>query len=200
MTLADATASLTGGVALIERALAYTLGGLMLVTPDAMSNRTPCRDWDLRSLLLHMNDSLRALDEAVTLNRVGLDPDDRDTAGDYGDPGIDPVASLRARGCRMIGTWANAREPGDVSIADRSLSASIVAATGAVEVAVHGWDLARACGQHRPIPPALAEELLDLAPLLVGAADRASRFADPVDVSLSAGPSERLLAYLGRRT
>jgi hypothetical protein len=32
----------TGGVALLERAMAYTLGGLLLVTPEAITNPTPC--------------------------------------------------------------------------------------------------------------------------------------------------------------
>jgi len=194
MTAWGTTTALTGGVALLERAMGYTLGSLLLATPEAMSNPTPCREWDLRTLLLHMNDSLLALHEAITVGHVGLDP-----AGDYGDPAVDPVATLRNRSCRMIGAWANACRPGEISIADRRLTSDIVAATGAVEVAVHGWDIARACGPDRPIPPALAEELLDLCPLLVSDADRLTRFAARVDVPPLAGPSDRLVAFLGRR-
>jgi len=63
---------------------------------------------------------------------------------------------------------------------------------------VHGWDVARACGVDRPLPAALAVELLDLLPLVVGDADRPRRFAEPVDVPLHARPSTRLLAALGR--
>jgi uncharacterized protein (TIGR03086 family) len=196
-----ATAALTGGVALLERAMGYTLGSLHLVTPEAMSHRTPCREWDLRALLLHMNDSLLALHEAVTAGRVDLDP----SAGnghphaDYGDAVVDPVSSLRNRGCELIGAWASTSRPAEVVIEDRGLTPDLVAATGAVEVAVHGWDVARACGRDRPVPPALAEELLDLCPLLVRAADRAGRFAAPVPVAPLAGPGERLVAFLGRR-
>ncbi|MGH3624198.1 MAG: hypothetical protein ACRDQ5_20820 [Sciscionella sp.] len=43
---------------------------------------------------------------------------------------------------------------------------------GAVDIVVHGWDLAKGCGQRRPIPSSLAEEMLDLAPLFVTDADR----------------------------
>jgi len=194
VTAGGTATALTGGVALLERAMGYTLGSLQLVTPDAMSNPTPCREWDLRALLLHMNDSLLTMHEAIALGYVGLDP-----AGDYGDRDADPVDTLRNRACQVIGAWATAEGPGDVSIADRTLSAGIVAATGAVEVAVHGWDVARACGQDRPVPPALAEELLELCPLLVRAPDRAARFAAPVDVSPLASPGDRLVAFLGRR-
>jgi uncharacterized protein (TIGR03086 family) len=201
MTPGSTTTVLTGGVALLERAMGYTLGGLQLVTPEAMSNRTPCRDWNLRALLLHMNESLLTLHEAVSAGRLGIDPPDHaDPAADYGDPAVDPVATLRDRACRMVGAWANANEhgAGDISIADRALTPGIVAATGALEVAVHGWDVAQACQQSRSIPPALAEELLDLSYLLVGDADRPTRFAEPVPVPLLASPSDRLLGFLGR--
>ena len=227
MTAGGATA-LRGGVALLERAMGYTLGGLLLVTPQAMANPTPCRGWDLRTLLSHLNDSLRTLHEAITVRYVGLDPagahggqpaahggqsgahgdpgaDYGDPVGaygapgaDYGDPVADPVGTLRNRGCRMIGAWASARAEGDVTIADRVLSPGIVAATGAVDVAVHGWDVARALGVDRPIPPALAAELLELCRLLVSDADRPARFAAPVDVPPLAGPGDRLVAFLGR--
>jgi uncharacterized protein (TIGR03086 family) len=196
MTAESSATALTGGVALLERAMGYTLGTLQLVTPGAMANPTPCREWDLGALLLHMNDSLVALHEAIAVGHVGLDPA---TGVDDSDPAVDPVRALRNRACHMIGAWANAREASDISIVDRTLTSSIVAATGAVEVAVHGWDVAQACGHDRPVPPILAEELLELCPLLVGAADRPARFAVPVNVPPLASPSDRLVAFLGRR-
>jgi uncharacterized protein (TIGR03086 family) len=191
----------TGGVALLERAMAYTLGGLLLVTPEAMTRPTPCDGWDLRALLLHMNDSLLTLHEAIAFGHVDIDVSGvpGDPQADYGDPALDPVASLRNRACRMIGAWANAPDPRDISIADRPLTPGIVAAAGAVEVAVHGWDVSRACGQDRQVPAALAEELLDLCPLFVRDGDRPTRFAPRLDPSSDLdSPSDRLIAFLGR--
>jgi uncharacterized protein (TIGR03086 family) len=183
----------TAGVALLERAMAYTLGGLLLVTPQALSRPTPCGDWDLRALLAHLNDSLRAMDEAITVSRVDLVPPPLDPPGD-------PVAGLRDRAGQMMGSWANARAPADIAIADRALRPEIVAATGAVEVAVHGWDVYRACGSAVPVPPSLAEELLELCEVLVLESDRPIRFARRVELSgpEEASPSDRLVAYLGR--
>jgi uncharacterized protein (TIGR03086 family) len=200
----------TGGVALLERAMAYTLGGLLIVTPEAMRNPTPCAAWDLRALLLHMNDSLLTLHEAIALGYVDIDINGASNGGgprgpadphaDYGDPELDPVASLRNRACQLMGAWANAPGRGDISIGDRALTPGIVAAAGAVEVAVHGWDVFRACGQDRPVPGALAEELLDLCPLFVRDADRPTRFAHRMDLSSELdSPSDRLVAFLGRR-
>jgi uncharacterized protein (TIGR03086 family) len=184
---------LTGGVALLERAMGYTLGSLPLVTPRAMANPTPCREWNLRALLLHLNDSLCALHEAIAVGRLGLDPGEA-----CGDPIADPVGAVRDRASRMLGAWASAGGPEQIGISDRALTSSIVAAAGAAELAVHGWDVTRACGHDRPVPPALAAELLELCLLLVGPADRPMLFAAPVDVSPLASPSDRLVAFLGR--
>lgn len=188
-----ASAALIGGIVLLERALNYTLGSLRIVTPAAMSQPTCCQGWDLRALLAHLNDSLVALDEAVGLGQVPLRG-----SGDLIDPDDDPVGSLRSRACRLLGAWVATDGDHPVLVAGLPLSAEIVAGTGAVEVAVHGWDVAQACGWRRPIPPSLAAELLDLLPLLVTEADRPSRFAAPVRVHPWAGPGDRLLAYLGR--
>ena len=76
------------------------------------------------------------------------------------------------------------------------LAAGIVACTGAVEIAVHGWDVSAARGRGVPIPPALATRMLGLCPLLV--TSRAGLFAPPVEVPQQASPCDRLVAYLGR--
>jgi uncharacterized protein (TIGR03086 family) len=186
-------AVLIGGIGLFERAITYMLGSLHLVTPDALSQPTPCAGWDLRTLLAHMNDSLIALQEAADIGRVGLDVPNGESGF-----AVDAVATLRNRACQLLGAWTNARTNHAVSIAGRTLTAAIVAGTGAIEVAVHGWDVAIACGRNRPIPRSLAEEMLDLSPLLVTEADRPNRFAAPVAVPPTAGPADRLIAFLGR--
>ncbi len=183
-----ATAASIGGIALLERAINYTLGVLPAVTPAALSRPTPCRDWDLGALLRHLDDALVALTEAAG-GRV------EPPAPDAGLPG---VPDLRARARQLLGAWACGGDR-PVSIGGCPLTTGLVTGTGALEVAVHGWDVAWACGPPRPIPPALADELLDLAPLLVRDADRPGRFAAPIPVPATAGPAERLLAFLGRQ-
>ena len=192
MTDERAAAALAGGLGLLERAINYTLGSLLLVKPGAMGNPTPCAVWDLRTLLAHMNDSLLALHQAADVGLVDLDAfEEAGTA--------DPVTTLRNRACQLLGAWIAAGDQRMVSVAGVPLTAGIVGGTGAIEVAVHGWDVARACGRDRPVPSSLAEELLDLSPLFVSAADRPGRFAPPVDMPPLAGPGDRLVAFLGRR-
>lgn len=95
--------------------------------------------------------------------------------------------------------WVGAvNHPGMVSISDRHLTAPMVAAAGAIEIAVHGWDVARACGEQHPIPALMAEELLDLAQLFVTDVDRPHRFAPRRTPAPFASAQDHLLAYLGR--
>lgn len=78
------------------------------------------------------------------------------------------------------------------------MPAGLLTGVGAVEVAVHGWDVAWACGRPRPIPEALAAELLALAPFFVTPFDRPVRFAVPLQPAAVGDPYEELLAFLGR--
>jgi len=191
-------AVLAHGVALLERAVAYTLGSLQLATPDVLADATPCAEWDLRALLLHMNESLLALHEAVAVGHLELDPTHDKSDADADDPVLDPVAALRDRAGRMVAAWISPRAPGVVSVADRCVPAEVVAAAGAVEVAVHGWDVAAACGVDRPVPAPLAHHLLDLCGFFVDDTDRPHRFGPVVATAAAADPSTRLLAHLGR--
>lgn len=191
MTADRALAPLLGGVGLLERAINYTLGSLHPVTATDLSAPTPCRAWDLRALLAHLDESLLALHEAAALGHVAL-------AGTGEPAGGDPVAAVRARASALLGAWTNTRRA-DVTVGDAALTTGILATAGAMEVAVHGWDVARAAGRGRALPPVLAEEMLALSPFLVTEADRPARFAAPVAVPARAGAGERLLAFLGRR-
>ncbi|GAB3417197.1 DinB family protein [Flindersiella endophytica] len=197
MTSQPAMGALIGGIGLFERAVGYTLGCLQLVRPSLLDRPTPCAGWDVRALLAHMNDSLLALHEAIAHGSVGLDPYD-----DFGDPAADPVATLKNRACALLGEWSAAGErtspPEPVAIADLVLTTELVAGTGAIEVAVHGWDLARACGADRPIPLGLAADLLPLVPFFVTEEDRPIRFAARVPVPRDAELGDQLLAFLGR--
>lgn len=192
-----ASAASAAGVALLERAVGYTLGNLRMVAAETLASPTPCREWDLRALLGHLADSMVALISAVQPARVPV----------IGD-GDDVVMVVRGLAGHLVGAWSGAPEPPTVALdggvlgggpaGGAVLTRGIVSGTGAIEVAVHGWDIARACGARRPIPAALADEMLDLAVLLVTDAERPALFAAPVPVSRQAEMSDRLVAFLGR--
>jgi uncharacterized protein (TIGR03086 family) len=180
------------GPALLERAVGYTRACLQLVATTDLRGATPCSEWDLHALLRHMNDSLAAFTEAAEVGYVDLVP----VRGDQ--PGAELVDRLRNRACALLAAWAHHPGPGWVRVDDRELPADLLATAGALEIAVHGWDVAQACGVDRPLPPGLALELLDALPVFVTEVDRPGRFADPLDVPPRADPGTRLLAALGR--
>ena len=179
---------------LFEPSIRYALRAVVAVTPELLSRPTPCREWDLRMLLRHAGESLAAIAEGIETGRVGLDPAAEDRA-----LAADPARAFRDRAGQLLDAWTG---PGHqrqvIEIAGCPLAASVMAAAAALEVAVHGWDISRACGQRQPIPPALAIDLLAIAPVLVPRAGRHPLFAAPVTVPATAGPSDRLAAFLGR--
>jgi uncharacterized protein (TIGR03086 family) len=184
--------ALIGGVTVLERAISYTLGSLALATPPLLANPTPCARWNLRDLLEHFSDSLAALDEAASTGRVTL------TSPAH--PG-GVIPQVRDQAVRLLGAWTKINGDFPVRLGEAPvdvLTAPLVAGAGAIEVTVHGWDVAQACGQSRPIPDELADELLDLSLLMVRPWDRPGRFAPPLQLPPFAAPGDRLLAFLGR--
>jgi uncharacterized protein (TIGR03086 family) len=172
----------------LDRAVAYALGSLNVVTLDRLTSTTPCRGWDLTALLRHLDDSLAALHEGLTFGRVAALPTPADVGGDL-------VACVRARAVQLIG---QSESSSTVTIAERELPRGVLAVVGALELTVHGWDIARACGLDRPIPPRLAAELLAVAPMVVTEATRPEQFGVPVMLSRAASNADRLIAFLGR--
>jgi uncharacterized protein (TIGR03086 family) len=194
MTTPPQTPSPADGARLLEPSISYALGAVLAVTPDLLCRPTPCLDWDLRMLLRHASESLAAICEGIETGRVGLDPGAADA-----DLAADPARAFRDHACQLLGAWTGAgHQRRLIDIAGCPLTASVMAAAAALEVAVHGWDISRACGQCQPIPRALADGLLLIAPVLVPPADRNPLFAAPVIVAAAAGPSDRLAAFLGR--
>ncbi|MGH8827959.1 MAG: maleylpyruvate isomerase N-terminal domain-containing protein, partial [Jiangellaceae bacterium] len=128
----DAEAPLVGALGLLERAIGHTRGCLQLVTDHDWAQPTPCRDWDLHALLIHMNDSLATMLEAAEVGYVDPEPAEDDTSADI-------VDTLRDRACSLLGAWTNYNGPPVVSVAGRPLSAGVLVCPGALEVVVHGW-------------------------------------------------------------
>jgi uncharacterized protein (TIGR03086 family) len=196
----------TGAVNLLDRAVRYGLECVDEVAATHLRCPTPCADWDLRSLLLHVNDSVGALQEGIDTGCVSLLPQKPETAPQYvlraadGDPAAALVGVFRSRTLLLLRTWTAAQRDGRrITVEGIPLAAGLVAITGAIEITVHGWDIAAACGHPKPIPARLAGEILILSPLVVGDGPlRSQLFAAPVAVSPQADPSEQLLAFLGR--
>jgi uncharacterized protein (TIGR03086 family) len=185
-----------GATKLLEQAIAYAARSTLDVTPALLPHPTPCRGWTLDMLLRHCSESLAALHDAIVTGRVALIPAPPDR-----DPVADPARTFRDRAVRLL---LAARATADrgcqaVDVGDLALPAIAIEYAGAIEVAVHGWDISQACGRPTPIPDALAASLLAIAPLLIPESGRRPLFSPPVTAPAQAGPGDRLVAYLGRK-
>ena len=177
---------------LLERALGWTRGVLVEVRDDLAGASTPCAAWTLRDLLGHMVDSLSALAEAATGSLHPAPVAARSSAG--------PEALARSLcdlGCAVLGGWVHAG-PDPVGLAAGPLPRAVLTEVGALEVAVHGWDVARSCGSTAVLPSTLAAALLPVAARRVGPGDRPGSFG-PVVVPSGSDPVSVLLAHVGRR-
>jgi uncharacterized protein (TIGR03086 family) len=145
MTQAAPTAWPAHGAQLLEPSIGYALGVVLAVTPELMSRPTPCSEWDLRMLLRHASESLAVFGEGIEAGRVGLNPDAED-----GDLVADPARAFRDRSGQLLDAWTS---PGPqrqvIKIVGCPLAASVMAAMAALEIAVHEWDISRACGPCR---------------------------------------------------
>jgi uncharacterized protein (TIGR03086 family) len=184
----------SSGLELLEAAVIYALACAELATPRLLWRPTPCSRWDLGMLLDHVCDSIVVVHEAMGAGEVATRP-----APGYPAQKADPVERLRGHAAGRLSTCTGATSSERlVPIEDLELTARTVAVTGAIEIAVHGWDISVACGDCWPIPTGLAPILLPIAPLFITPSYRLGLFADPIRLADPACPSDQLVAFLGR--
>lgn len=178
----------TPAVELLERAVSYTRGALAGVRPELLCQPTPCNQWRLGPLLVHMADSLDALTEASS-GLLPLTP--------VPSSGTDQVDVLKTKACALMGAWSSPAAR-SVLVGGHDLDARLLVGAGALEITLHGWDVGQATGARLPIPDKLAGALLPVARAVIDDTDRGRRFADPVTVPPTTSKSAQLLAFSGR--
>lgn len=173
---------------LLASAVSYALKAAALVTPEDLSRPTPCADWNLNLLLRHVCDSMAALDEAMGTGHV-------EATGQPAAADGNPVELLRDQAAELLCTMFT-RPDRLIEVSGLPVPAALIVGAGAVEIAVHGWDVYVACGHGRVVPTAIARPLIRLFPQLITV--RAGLFDVPFAVPPCASPGDRLVAYLGR--
>ena len=117
-----------------------------------MALPTPCADWDLGMLLAHLSDSMADLETAIRTGNLDLERPPERAAGD-------PVEILRDRAAELLcAAYSYSGPEHFVAVGGLPVPAGLVACTGAVEIAVHGWDVSAArgrasCGRPAPSRP-----------------------------------------------
>jgi uncharacterized protein (TIGR03086 family) len=163
---------------------------------DQLEQPTPCSKWNVADLINHI---VGATDFFGDLAEQGVSPDDREwptyTDGDY-------VTLFAGKTRRLLEAFST---PGAM---DRIMQlptgpspGSLVIQVATGEIFVHGWDLARATGQHMPADRGVAEALWASAWPALSAQVRdehPSVFAPEVPVAGDRSDIDRLVGFLGR--
>ena len=167
------------------------------VTDDQHGRPTPCAEWNVRDLLNHLLATLvlgEALlgDKAPAIAAAPGELPDRDLVGDDALKAyrVGVEALLAAAGGDAL-TRPHATPLGE-------MPGEVLGGFTTLDIAVHGWDLARATGQDPTLDAGLAEAVLDFAHRFVTDRNRGARIGPPVPVDAGAPATDRLAAFLGR--
>ena len=177
---------------LVTRALDQTGTVLDGVTEEQLHRPTPCKGWDVATLITHVFDSLRGF-----AARIGGTFD-----GPYGDDLPAWRGAYRRGAQTILSAWG---APGvtarTYALPMGDTPAEVVLSIQATEFLTHGWDLAKATDQGERLDPALAEQVLALAQAFLPASARGAGqgFGAEVPVDAHAPAYDRLAGFLGRQ-
>jgi uncharacterized protein (TIGR03086 family) len=162
---------------------------------DALEAPTPCQDWDLRTLLNHVilwtsySAERRAHGESVAEELMAKDF----TA----EPGYQ--AGYVAQLDKAVQAWSDPKAwAGEIGVMGDATPAADVGAMLVMEMALHGWDVARATGQEYACDDAVAALVLEQVQAQGELFRKYQGFADTVAVPDDAPAFDRALALSGR--
>jgi uncharacterized protein (TIGR03086 family) len=166
---------------------------------DRWHDETPCTEWDVRTLVNHLLYEQRwapPLFDGLTVEQVG----DR-FEGDLLGP--DASAWPGMVSAAMDEAHARVAEPGAL---DQTVHLSYADVPGheyvlqlTADLAIHGWDLARATGQDESLDSDVVALVLPWAEANIGLLEGSGMFGTRIDAGQDAPDSVRLLGLLGRR-
>jgi uncharacterized protein (TIGR03086 family) len=182
-----------------EYAVASTSEVIKGMLPDQAGAPTPCREWDVRALLSHVIGTLWLAEGLFTeqLPRYPMAPGGL-PAADLGSD--DPVAAYAEASTAALAAASAGDALTRVHVTPLGeMPGPVLAGFTTLDIAVHGWDLARATGQPADLDGRLAAHVLAFAEQALTPATRAPRIGPALAVPADAPVTQRLVAFLGRQ-
>jgi uncharacterized protein (TIGR03086 family) len=181
-------------IPLLDSAMDAFTARVEAVREDQWTARTPCRDWNVTELVMHVVDEHRWAPPLLAGHDLQTSADIVAGTSDRGDPARNWEAAV-TESRRAFG------EPGAL---DRTVELS----RGATPVpdyvremisdlVIHSWDLGKAIGYGQPLPEPLVEFGYDLA-VEAGDLSASGLFDKPVQVPDDASKEDKLVALTGR--
>ena len=165
------------------------------VPEGTLSQRTPCGDWDLRTLLNH---TILWTSYSAERRAHGGSVDEELMSKDFtADPGFREDYARQIR--KAIDAWGDpAAWEGDRDMMGSPTPAADIGAMLLMETALHGWDVARATGQEFSADDTTAAALLHIVAAQAELFRQYQGFADPIQPKHNATAFERALTLSGR--
>jgi uncharacterized protein (TIGR03086 family) len=162
---------------------------------ENLDQKTPCTDWDLRTLLNHTilwtsySAERRAHGESVAEELMSKDF----TA----EPGY--AQAYQDQIAKAVQAWSSPQAwAGDRNVMGSAMPAADIAAMLIMEMVLHGWDIAKATGQDYHCDDAVARNLLKTVEAQGDMFRQYQGFAAIVPVPADAPAFDRALALSGR--
>ena len=182
---------------MMARAAAAFVQTIRAIDPAQLGARTPCSGYDVRGLANHLlfwGPSLEAAARKESVSPPAGAEDDVDLArGDW-------AAALEAQVERSVAAWSEPRAwEGTTQLGSpMELPASLIGNMVLGELVVHGWDLARATGQHLAVDDEVAEHLAEEVAKTAEQGREMGVYGPEVPVPETAPPLHRVLGLTGR--
>lgn len=172
--------------------LASQFAAKVAAVPDERwSSPSPCDGWTALDVVAHVVET-----HGTFLALVGRESPEAPDARD------DPVAAFDVVRRAVLADLQDpdrARETYEGPLGVKSFEWAIDRFQS-FDLAVHGWDLARAAGLDEAMEPDEVERLMATAESWGDTARRSGVFGPAIEPSRDADPQTRLLAFLGRRS
>jgi uncharacterized protein (TIGR03086 family) len=168
------------------------------VTPAQYGLATPCEGWDVRALMNHVLGTL-SLGAALLGDTP---PADNMAPGELPDVdlvGDDPLKAYRIGVEALLGSAGGDALTRSHTTPLGEMRGAMLGGFTTLDIAVHGWDLAKATGQNATLDANLAEVVLGFARQTITVDSRAPRIGPEVPVGPGAPVTDQLVGYLGRR-
>jgi uncharacterized protein (TIGR03086 family) len=185
-----------GPIALLARALDQTGVIISRVRSEQATMPTPCRSWDVRALVNHVVQDVQQF--TVMAGGGAWEQRDTDVIGD------DWAAAYRQAAGSLLAVWQHEGALDQtVQLPSGEVPATWRVDQQIADLAVHGWDIAKATGQSTDLDPELGQLALDwarqnLQPQFRGDEASGRVFGPEVAVRADAPLYDRLAGFFGR--
>ncbi|OJF10343.1 TIGR03086 family metal-binding protein [Couchioplanes caeruleus] len=179
--------------ALLNKSISKAAAVVRGVEPDQFHAPTPCAEWDVQTLTNHLLQVTSALHLAGRRQPVPDQLWGRDLMTEGWADRFDDEGRAAAAAWAQPSAW-----DGMVSMGGAEMPAPMIATMLATDLAIHGWDLARATGQDYHCDDDVAEATCRFITDMGDQGRQMGIYATPVTVAGNVAAFERALALSGR--